>query len=289
MNRTTPIEPTLHRWVHWGWTFLALGIIPVVGIIDYVTAPEITFSLFYLVPVAAAAWLSGQGTAIFASTAASIIWLCAEIGSSRLPANNWVYAWNFGVRLGFLMLVAVLLARLRETLVRERVLSRTDPLTGLLNARSFREIAGAEIARACRYGQPLSLAFVDVDDFKRVNDTRGHATGDRVLVRIGELMRAHLRSTDTAARYGGDEFAIILPVADELAARAAIAKLIDKLGAAAPASSGPLTFSVGVVTYPDAPPPLDLMLERADRLMYEVKSTTKNGARFATDPGPPSL
>ncbi len=280
-----PIEPALLRTMHWRWTALALGIIPVVGVIDYVTAPEITLALFYLVPVAAAAWLSGQRAAIVASTAAALIWLCAEMGSSRVPANYWVYAWNFGVRLVFLMLVAVLLARLREMLVRERALSRTDPLTGLLNARSFREIAEGEIARASRYGQPISLAFVDVDNFKRVNDTSGHATGDRALMRIGELMRSQLRRTDTAARYGGDEFAIVLPNADESAARAAIAKLIDRLGAA-PAPGGPLTFSVGVVTYGAAPPPLNVMLEHADRLMYEVKSTTKNGARFITNPGP---
>ncbi len=278
------VESTLFRPRHPAWTASALVAIAAVGIVDYVTGPEITFSVFYLVPVAAAAWFSGTPMAIAAPAVAAITWLVAEIASSRLDSNIYVYSWNFTARLLFLLLVALLLAQLRRMLDRERTLSRTDALTDLPNARAFREMADAEIARAERYGQPLSLAFIDVDDFKLINDSRGHRAGDRLLRRMAEIIRDNLRSSDFVARYGGDEFVILLPVADKNAAQAVVDKLREKVAQAMVSESCPVSLSIGVVTREPGGPAVtvDGMLENADRLMYEAKTGGKGDARLAT-------
>jgi diguanylate cyclase (GGDEF)-like protein len=279
----TSLESVLFRPQHWIWIAGALAAVVAVGYVDYLTGPEITFSVFYLVPVAIAAWLGGTTVGIVASALAAIVWYSAEVATSRLNANPFVYAWNFGARLIFLLLVALLLAQLRQMLRRERELSRTDSLTGLPNARAFREVARGEIARCQRYGHALSLAFIDIDDFKRVNDSRGHGAGDDLLKRAGEAIRGNLRSSDFVARYGGDEFVVLLPTADENAARLAVDKLRARMREAMAKEVVPVALSIGVVTYTPggSGATVDAMLEIADRLMYEVKAVGKGAARFA--------
>ena len=211
-------ESVLFRPQHWGWTVTALITIVIVGIADYVTGPQITFSVFYLVPVSVAAWLGGTAGALAGSVLAAVVWFGALLAASASVSNTFVYVWNFCAQLFFLLLVALLLGQLRRMLDRERELSRRDQLTGLPNARALHEIAGAEIARAGRYRLPLSLAFIDVDDFKRINDSRGHGAGDRLLRLMAQVIRGSLRSSDHVARCGGDEFVVLLPVADQDAA-----------------------------------------------------------------------
>jgi len=269
-----------HR--HWGLTVASFVAITAVGFADYLTGVELTFSAFYLIPVAAAAWISGARIAVVASIFAAVIWFWAELASSRVHSSLFVYGWNFGVRLLFLLLVAVLLARVRMMLERERELSETDVLTGLPNARSLRTAAVLEIARSRRYGQPLSLAFIDVDDFKRVNDSAGHDAGDQVLKHVAAAIRSKLRETDVVARYGGDEFIVLLPNADEVAARTTAKKLMRAVDEAMCGSEWPVSVSVGAVTCASSQMTVETMVQSADRLMYEAKSAGKNRARFAT-------
>ena len=283
MNWAT-IETALFQRRHWSWTVGAFVGIAAVGVIDYVTGPRITFSLFYLVPVAVAAWLSETVIAVAASALAAVVWLCAEVGTSRVDSSMLVYAWNFCTRLLFLLLVALLLSRLHQMLTRERDLSRTDALTGLLNARAFREVADAEMARAKRYAQPLSLAFIDIDDFKHLNDSRGHGAGDRLLKCVGGAIRANLRSSDVVARQGGDEFVVLLPLSGEEAARATVEKLGARVSEATVQEEWPFTLSIGVITCKPGEPAgtVDAVLEAADCLMYEAKSSGKGVTRFGT-------
>ena len=162
----------------------------------------------------------------------------------------------------------------------EKRLSRLDPLTGLANRRAFYEGAELERQRAVRYGRNLSMAYIDLDNFKQVNDNFGHKAGDQLLVTVAIILRSDLRPSDLAARLGGDEFAVVLPETDELGARRATSKLHVLLTQAMQDNDWPVTFSMGVVTFNSIPETVEQMVHKADELMYTVKHGGKN--RIAT-------
>ena len=165
-------------------------------------------------------------------------------------------------------------ARLHEV-VREQAL--TDELTGLLNRRAFVDTLEGEIARANRLGGPLSLLFADLDDFKRINDRLGHPVGDEVLQTFAELLRGELRGIDTAARMGGEEFAVLLPgteLDDAMAVAERIRGRIADRALQREAMGTGLTTSIGVVHY-DFGTPAEL-LRRADAALYRAKEQGKN-------------
>ncbi|MBW7861197.1 MAG: GGDEF domain-containing protein, partial [Rhodocyclaceae bacterium] len=163
---------------------------------------------------------------------------------------------------------------LRESERRFRELSITDALTGLYNARHLFETLETEIARALRYDHPLALLVLDADDFKRYNDTHGHLEGDNVLVGLAEAIRDSLRGADSAYRYGGEEFVVILPetalgdaavLAERLRARFAGKRFRDQA----------MTVSIGVAEYLPGERPSDT-LRRADANLYGAKRAGKN-------------
>jgi len=158
----------------------------------------------------------------------------------------------------------------------EKRLSRTDDLTGVANRRAFYETGEVERKRAGRYGRPLSLAYIDLDNFKQVNDRSGHDTGDQVLVCVGEILQKNTRAEIVAARLGGDEFALLLPEAGQAAALSVINKLHGLLNRAMREKDWPVTFSIGVVTYDNPPESTEQMVQAADELMYRVKRQGKD-------------
>ena len=157
----------------------------------------------------------------------------------------------------------------------------TDDLTGLFNARYFDEILDIEINRAKRFGTPLALVFIDLDHFKLVNDQHGHLIGSRVLAEIGQLIKQRIRAVDCGARYGGDEFVLILPQTDKTGAYELVTNLQKKICSHVVMSEDGaeirVTASFGIATLPeDVDNKLDL-IRLADNLMYQVKETTRNG------------
>ena len=156
--------------------------------------------------------------------------------------------------------------------------SGTDDLTNLPNRRAFTEAAAAELVRARRSGRPLAVALVDIDDFKEVNDTFGHSTGDRVLHGVADLLREHFREIDLPSRLGGDEFAVLLPETDLAGAREAAERFVTALADAKSGDGrvGPqaITASAGVAAAADLE--IEVLLEAADRALYRAKKYGKN-------------
>ena len=171
--------------------------------------------------------------------------------------------------------------QLRKALDKEKELARLDTLTGLANRRAFYEALEKERARTHRYGRPLTVAYLDVDDFKRVNDSQGHAIGDMVLVTVAQTLRENLRVNDVVARLGGDEFAILLPETDVVAAESVVRKLQDLLASEMEAYGWHITFSIGVANFLDPPDSLETMIRTADELMYTAKAAGKNNLSLA--------
>lgn len=173
-------------------------------------------------------------------------------------------------------------------LKRAEALSVTDDLTGLYNSRYLNQVLRREIKRAVRSGRPLSLLFVDLDGFKSINDTHGHLAGSRALIEAGLVIRASARETDVVARFGGDEFALVLPDTGARGAVAVAERIRERIAIhpflAVEGLSLHLTVSVGIATLPDAAHSADALVEAADSAMYQVKHHGKNGIQAASVP-----
>jgi diguanylate cyclase (GGDEF)-like protein len=200
-----------------------------------------------------------------------------------------------GILIWFLFAAVVLAWGLARTLTRlhTRVAAQalTDPLTGLWNRRYMAETLEREVSRAERFRHPISLIILDVDDFKKINDRDGHLQGDIVLERVADVVRDVTRSIDVAARYGGDELALILVETGREGATILAERLRERVGA----TQIPLredetmgvTLSVGVSTIPDSAADLESLVDAADRALLRSKRAGKNQIRTApvTRPG----
>lgn len=168
------------------------------------------------------------------------------------------------------------ISELENALRDARAAALTDPLTGILNRRGFDEAYRREAARARRKGMRISLAMIDLDDFKKVNDEHGHAIGDKVLIQLVHTLRNTLRPTDILCRLGGEEFIVLFPETRRCDAIAAMTRIQKRFASQrVPGSSTVLTFSAGVVVQ-DYGESLEEALERADEATYAAKRKGKN-------------
>ncbi|WP_418318996.1 GGDEF domain-containing protein [Piscinibacter sakaiensis] len=263
---------------------LALLLVALTGIFDSATGYEISFSIFYLIPVSLAAWYAGARIAVCISLVAAVVWLAADVDAGHEYSRAWIPFWNAVVRFGFFVIVAYLLVQLRSLLETTAALAQTDPLTGLLNAGSVRRRYRQAATLAARQRQPVAIGYIDLDNFKSVNDSFGHRTGDEVLTEIAVTLRARARASDIVGRIGGDEFVIVLQQADASGAQVFFSQLHAALIALAEARAWPVGFSVGVAVCAPPPPDEDAAFAFADSLMYEVKRSGKNAIRIRQMP-----
>ncbi|MCB1863855.1 MAG: diguanylate cyclase [Chromatiales bacterium] len=262
-----------------------IGVIGVFGValvfgVDIAAGAEISTSVFYLAPVAVAAWYGGRRMGIAIALLSCIAWYLADTISVRAYSHPAIPVWNAIVRLGFFLTCALLLTTLREKAENDRRLARTDALTGLCTRRAFEDRLAHDLALARRSRRPITLAYVDLDNFKHVNDRHGHARGDDLLRTVGAALAAGVRQVDTAARLGGDEFAVVLPETGESVARETMEVLLNSLRARVDAMGFGVGCSVGVVTFTQAPQSVAVAVAVADALMYEVKNGGKGAAGY---------
>lgn len=254
----------------------SLVLVAVLGGIDYLTGYDIAFSIFYVIPISLVAYFVGRRSAVLVSLLSTVIWFLADVGAGHEYFAAWVSFWNAFTRFLFFVLIAISLTAVREAFEHEKELARSDFLTGAANSRAFFEAADKELVRARRYTRPFSVAYIDVDNFKTVNDTLGHAAGDELLRTIVATIENHLRETDLVARMGGDEFAVLLPETAKDESIIAIRKLHGYLNEEVKRQQWPVSFSVGLLTCLDAPSSVDELLRLADKLAYEAKHSGKN-------------
>ncbi|MCU0822955.1 MAG: diguanylate cyclase, partial [Spirochaetes bacterium] len=166
--------------------------------------------------------------------------------------------------------------KLKKAMDKLEELSRTDSLTGILNRRAFDELAQIEIDRAKRYMHPISIAYIDLDNFKIINDEMGHNTGDILLLSVSNIIKSNIREIDLFARLGGDEFILLLSKTDAGPAYEVLVKLQKMLLAEMEKNSWPVTFSIGLVTFHTPPPGVKEMIKKSDEVMYSAKQAGKN-------------
>lgn len=257
----------------------ALMLICAIAAADVVTGAELSLNVFYLLVVIVVSSTGRRALSVGISLFSAAAWLAAD-AQARGGYDSWfVPLWNFGVRLAVFCICAALVVALVRAAAQEGVLSRCDPLTGLANRRGLQEQAERELARLARKHIPLTVVYLDIDGFKSVNDTHGHAVGDQVLVEVGRTIHHQVRAADVVARVGGDEFAVLLPETDDETARVVTDRLRSALGRLTDANGWPVGFSVGVVTCAPPGPSVQEMLERADRQMYAAKRSGGNRVR----------
>jgi diguanylate cyclase (GGDEF)-like protein len=246
-----------------------------IGWLDHETGLYLSFALIYLGPIALATWKFGRAQGMFVAGLSAIVGLASDITSA--PASLGVVPfWNACTRLGVFWLVVAGLDGLHRSHDAERRMARTDPLTGVANARHFSEEAQRQIAGANRYGYAVTLAYLDLDNFKPINDTFGHSTGDELLRRVGQILSSTIRPTDLVARIGGDEFVVLLPHTEEDAALQAAERYRLAVVEDMTAQGWGVTVSVGIAELDPEIRTVDAFVGAADAAMYIAKRKGRN-------------
>lgn len=264
---------------------LALLLIAGAGAADWYSGSDVAFTVIYLLPISLVAWFLGRVALTLVMVVCAATWLVVDIGSHAYARHATVEIINLILELGIFLSFALLLTSLRRRLELERELARTDMLTGLGNRRAFWDAAERELERCRRFREPFSIAYLDIDDFKGVNDRLGHRAGDELLQAVGSTLQKGIRRVDMAARLGGDEFALLLPGTDAAGAAVLLGKLRQQLTAGLQ-STFRVGCSVGCLTVLDAPADVDEIVARADAVMYEVKRSSNSEVRVEVFPVP---
>lgn len=266
------------------WSIAAICFAATAGIaaLDKATGPETTIGILYIVPVAFAAWCAGRTISYAVAIMSAICWYGDSQALYPRDLDMFKFTWNIIVYGGVFALFSIGVRAVRLLVEDQRQLAFTDALTGLPNARCFRDRAVLEVARSRRSNLPLTIIYLDCDNFKEINDTLGHSAGDERLRRVARSLTAAIRTTDMAARLGGDEFALILGDCGSDAAQRVVAEVranLERLSSDGP----PMTLSMGVLTRAVPPDDLAVLIDAADELLYEAKRGGRNKAVFDSD------
>lgn len=267
----------------------ALALVCVFAGVDYITGTEVRSVMFYILPIVLVAWTMPRPWVLLISLISSLAWTAVLFYTTDFTHPS-IAIWNEVAALTIFVLVGMSLATVRrerdrlrdanqkiqQLLEREEKTARTDVLTGLPNSREFLERLEPELARSARDGRPMAVMYIDLDNFKKVNDRHGHTAGDDLLRKIADSLRVTLRSSDVPARLGGDEFAVLLWQPELGGAEIAGQRVLQAIVTSAQAYPDcNVSASIGIAWF-DKPPgsPLET-LKLADEAMYQVKNSGK--------------
>ena len=246
--------------------------------LDYVSGRQVILVAFYFVPVFFATSTLGFRAGLVLACICAAVTIMLRILDGTISPDDRLMLWNTMARLIIGIVCLGLLWVLQQCVRKEAARARLDMLTGIANRLAFFELAEQVLLSAQRLGTPFSLAYIDADDFKVINDSYGHDAGDRTLRVIAHVIKENVRTDvvvrlggDVVARLGGDEFVILIAGAQPSDVDSIVQRVCARLKIATTLYETPLTFSVGVVTFLQAPATVDLAVKRADEVMYEIK------------------
>ena len=258
-------------------TAACVALFAIIGFLDWLSGTQLRVFPLYFIPIVLVASRMSRRYALATAIVAAAVWVTANSAGGyddEVPLSIQVA--NAITMLIAFALVSVLFAELQLRLVRERESSRTDVLTELPNRRGFTERVGLLLAAGRRSERTMTLAYIDLDHFKTVNDEYGHATGDAALRAAANVLRTGTRLGDVVGRLGGDEFAVLLPDTTMTQAREVLERLRRAIAEVMTERGWPITASIGAITFNAAALDLTAALTGADRAMYEVKQRGRN-------------
>jgi diguanylate cyclase (GGDEF)-like protein len=254
-----------------GATWIALT-----GVLDFATGVEYRMFPLYLLPICLVGWRLGYPSTIAAAWFSAATWLVSNYLGGLSYSSHAVWVVNTITQGVSFTIVGVLVVVSRKAFALAETRSRTDTLTGLLSTRAFSEEAARVIALCHRHRRPVTVAYLDLDHFKQVNDRHGHARGDQVLAIVASALRRAARDTDLVARLGGDEFSLLLPETDEKGAAIVLERARANVIQVLLDEPVRVTVSIGAVTSRSVHPPIDDLLRQADKHLYDAKALGKD-------------
>lgn len=255
---------------------LSLGAVALIGVVDVLIGAQYSCSLFYVAPLAVATHYVGQGHGLTIAGFSALPMFVEGAKNGLLVSHPVLYVWDIAMHLGTMVTIVLILSALRAHIESERKTARIDNLTGVFNRRAFREQLQFCLSLTGRTAdtRTLALAYIDLDDFKAINERGGHQLGDNTLCLVAQTLKQSVRGSDVVARLGGDEFALLMPGVDLHQA----SKLLDKIrkSLAAVATAPAVTCSIGCVLFRPSEHDIDAIIDQADALMFKIKAMGKN-------------
>lgn len=269
---------------------LALGVAMWAGVAtaDEFGSQHASLSMFYVLPIALVTWYVGGVWGLVLAVAGAATSFTFSVRGLPAGSGSLLLGWILFTRVVSFGAVALLLWSLSRALENQRSLANTDDSTGIGNGRNFRLAVNRELARARRDGQPLTAVYLDLDNFKQVNDRYGHTKGDELLRVVASTLLHNVRETDTVARLGGDEFAVLLPALAPADAPRTVDKLRRLLNEAMARRRWPVTCSMGAATFDPVPETADELIARVDALQYRAKTSGKDKLEYGIVSGAPA-
>jgi diguanylate cyclase (GGDEF)-like protein len=259
---------------------ISLFLVFILGISQYLMHGAINLDPVYILPVIISSWYGSKLSGIWVSLFSVLVLGVIEWGfwqGSLQITERLVF---IGSHLATFLLAALIVTYFSITHRIEVDAADTDTLTGVHSVRSLQVELNNVLLRSKRYNRAFSLAYIDIDNFKKINDLHGHSTGDNLLKEVANCLVSSLRVTDIIARIGGDEYVCVLQETGQEEARSAFAKVIDLLDKKMKIHGWPVSFSVGVVTFQKLPEDINAAMTIADKLMYSVKNDKKNAVAY---------